>query len=96
MSEGDKAVRLSIRGRVQGVAYRAWAVGQAAALGLRGWVRNRDDGSVEAVVAGDALAVDEFITAARRGPRAARVSQVDVAPAAPDVVGQGFRQLPTA
>jgi acylphosphatase len=96
MSGGDKAVRLSIQGRVQGVAYRAWAIEQASALGLRGWVRNRADGSVEALVAGADGAVDEFIRAARRGPRAARVDEVIEAPAAAADAGSGFRQLPTA
>jgi acylphosphatase len=96
VSVDEKAVRLSIRGRVQGVAYRAWARDQAEGLGLRGWVRNRDDGSVEALVAGAAAAVDAFVMAAGRGPRAARVDHVDVAPAAADDAGEGFRQLPTA
>ena len=96
MSAGEKAVRLSIRGRVQGVAYRAWAKEQAEALGLRGWVRNRENGSVEAVIAGPVAAVDAFVAAAQRGPRAARVEHVDVAPAAAGEAGQGFRQLPTA
>ncbi len=76
-----KAVHLLISGRVQGVWYRGWAVDTARALGLRGWVRNRGDGRVEAVIAGSAESVDRMIDACRQGPPGARVSAVEVAPA---------------
>ncbi|KQV81066.1 acylphosphatase [Massilia sp. Root351] len=72
------AKRLIIEGRVQGVGYRATLANEAAALGLQGWVRNRSDGSVEAVVDGDAQAVDAIIAWARRGPPAAVVSKVAI------------------
>ena len=75
----EKAVRILVTGRVQGVGYRAWIEDQAEALGLAGWVRNRRDGSVEAVLAGDGGAVDRVIAACRGGPWAANVSDVRVA-----------------
>lgn len=87
-------LRLRIRGRVQGVGYRYWAVGQARALGLRGWVRNRSDGSVEALAAGSRDSLDMFVIACRRGPRAARVESVDVEDAN-ETVGEGFGEIAT-
>jgi acylphosphatase len=71
------AKRLVIAGRVQGVGYRDWMVGKARALGLSGWVRNRGDGSVEALIAGDVAGVEEMSRLCRRGPRAAEVSLID-------------------
>jgi len=70
--------RLRIHGRVQGVFYRAWSADAARALGLRGWVRNRRDGSVEMLVAGDEDAVRRLIESCRTGPPAARVERIDV------------------
>lgn len=69
---------LAIRGRVQGVGYRNYIVYKAGQLGIRGWVRNRADGSVEAVVQGPPQAVEEIIACAKRGPRAAAVEDVTV------------------
>src|SRR5712691_3725570 len=66
-----QSVRLRITGRVQGVGYRAWAIETAARLELRGWVRNRSDGSVEALVIGAEDAVAAMIEACRDGPFAA-------------------------
>jgi acylphosphatase len=77
------ASRLIIEGRVQGVGYRATLAREASALGLRGWVRNRRDGSVEALVDGDAHAVEAIIRWARRGPPAAVVSNVIIEDAEP-------------
>ncbi len=69
---------LSIRGRVQGVGFRNYMAYKAAELGIRGWVRNRVDGSVEAVVQGTSSAVAAVIECAHRGPRASQVISVDV------------------
>jgi acylphosphatase len=66
-----------IRGRVQGVGYRDFTEREARARGLTGWVRNRRDGSVEAVLAGPPAAVADMIAACRRGPFNARVDAVD-------------------
>ena len=79
-----RSARLRITGRVQGVGYRAWAVQRASRLGLRGWVRNRSDGSVEALVTGDDDAVARMIEACREGPFGARVSDVSISDAADD------------
>jgi acylphosphatase len=67
-----------IRGHVQGVGYRAWTEDQALLNGLEGWVRNRRDGTVEAVFAGPPDTVRTMIAACREGPRGARVDAVDV------------------
>ena len=88
--------RLSITGRVQGVGYRDWAIATGERLGLAGWVRNRHDGSVEALIVGDDAAVGAMIEACRRGPSLARVDAVDVEPVDLDVLPEGFRRLPTA
>ncbi|MGH6983091.1 MAG: acylphosphatase [Stellaceae bacterium] len=70
------ALRLSIVGRVQGVGFRAWAVDEAMRRNLRGWVRNRRDGSVEALIIGQPDAVAAMVTACRRGPPMAHVDAV--------------------
>jgi acylphosphatase len=73
-----RTVRIRIEGRVQGVAFRDWMDREARALNLTGWVRNRRDGSVEAVVCGDAALVEDMLQRCRQGPPAARVSNVAV------------------
>ncbi len=88
--------RLAITGRVQGVGYRDWAVAAGQRLGLSGWVRNRTDGSVEALVVGDDDAVGRMIEACRRGPALARVDAVDVEPVDLDVLPSGFTRRQTA
>jgi acylphosphatase len=93
-------VRVTIRGRVQGVGYRYWLEQQAVARGLEGWVRNRRDGSVEALFAGPADAVSAMIASCRRGPGSARVDAVDEEPAGLDALnvrraGERFSVLPT-
>ena len=85
----DITVTVRIRGRVQGVWYRGWTEEEAARRGLRGWVRNRRDGSVEALFAGPAAVVNDMIEACRRGPPAARVEAVEQSPAA-EFKGSGF------
>ncbi|MGV3652963.1 MAG: acylphosphatase [Noviherbaspirillum sp.] len=90
------ARRLRIRGVVQGVGYRAGFARQAQRLGLSGWVRNRLDGSVEALVAGDAAALEQILDWARRGPPAARVNDVEVAEAGDAAAAGGFEVRPTA
>ena len=72
------AKRLIIEGRVQGVGYRAAFADRADTLGLKGWVRNRLDGCVEAVVEGDAASLEALLQWARRGPPAAKVSDVRI------------------
>jgi len=89
-----------IRGRVQGVGYRAWAEVAALRLGLEGWARNRHDGSVEAVFAGPEQVVARMIDACRRGPPAARVDAVDAREGNADDLsvrrpGEDFSLLPT-
>ena len=88
--------RLAITGRVQGVGDRDWAVTTGQRLGLAGWVRNRTDGSVEALVVGDDDTVGKMIEACRRGPTLARVDSVDVEPVDLDVLATGFTRRPTA
>jgi acylphosphatase len=80
------ARHLRVHGLVQGIGYRAALARRAQSLQLRGWVRNRLDGTVEALVVGDAERVDRLIAWARRGPTLARVDDIDVAEAAPEVV----------
>lgn len=88
------AVNLRIEGRVQGVGYRWWAVGEAERLGLCGWARNRRDGSVEILALGAAEAIAELERTCAEGPPAARVAVVRRAPAEDDG-SRGFRQRET-
>lgn len=76
MADADIAMRARVTGRVQGVWFRAWTKQQAERLGLRGWVRNAADGSVEALIAGPEAAVAEMIDSLHRGPEMARVDGV--------------------
>lgn len=77
----EKIVRARITGRVQGVSYRAWTQATARSHELAGWVRNCDDGSVEAVFAGAADEVNAMLTACHAGPPAADVDEVETRPA---------------
>ena len=74
-------VQVEIRGRVQGVGYRAWLTQLAGTLGVRGWVRNRHDGWVEAVLSGEEAAVEPALVLMERGPPGARVEDIAVRPA---------------
>jgi acylphosphatase len=92
--------RIFVRGRVQGVGYRAWVEDQATLRGLAGFVRNRRDGSVEALFAGPAETVAGMVAACRRGPPSAEVTHVEDAEADASLLGQRrrgevFSVLPT-
>lgn len=90
----DQSVNVRISGRVQGVGFRWWTRDQAGRLGLRGWVRNRRDGSVEAVFIGPAATVEEMVALCHEGPPAARVETVVTQPW--DGLGvTDFRSKPT-
>jgi acylphosphatase len=93
-----KILRLRISGRVQGVGFRAFVADEAERRGLNGWVRNRADGSVEAVIAGDGRIVDDMIEACRRGRHGARVENVAIEAANESELagGSGFAILRTA
>lgn len=85
---------MRISGRVQGVGYRYWVVGEASALGLDGWVRNLSDGAVEALFAGPTSAVTAMLGRCREGPTSARVDDIAVGDAA-DPGPTGFTQEAT-
>ena len=89
-----RCVRVAITGKVQGVWYRAWTQEEARDLGLDGWVRNRRDGSVEAVFAGGAETIDAMLKLCRSGPPLARVKNVEVEEW-DEHPGLGFEQRPT-
>jgi acylphosphatase len=88
------ALRLIIIGRVQGVGFRAWTCRQARRRSLRGWVRNRSDGSVEALIIGDGAAVEAMIDACASGPALAEVRELRRDPAEDDG-SAGFHERPT-
>lgn len=76
MTADRHCVAVRVTGRVQGVGFRDWTVGEARRLGLEGWVRNQPDGSVKAVIAGSEAAISSMLDAFRRGPPGARVADV--------------------
>lgn len=94
-----RILRLCITGLVQGVGYRAFVDAEARRLGLEGWVRNRADRSVEAVIAGSAEAVGEMILACRRGPPGSHVDEIAISEAQTAALGERaprqFRVLAT-
>ncbi|MBR0648556.1 acylphosphatase [Roseomonas terrae] len=90
-----RARRVIIAGAVQGVGYRDWMLAEATRLGVHGWVRNRRDRTVEALVAGEEAAVQALLSACRRGPIMARVTEITEEFADPPDE-PGFRRLPTA
>jgi acylphosphatase len=97
----NKLVHLSITGKVQGVGYRAFVELQAELLELEGWVRNRRDGSVEALAEGSGEAVEKLIKACWQGPPSGLVSRVQVSDGDPKLLGlrpagEKFAMLPTA
>jgi acylphosphatase len=87
-------LHLAIRGRVQGVGFRYAMAGEAGALGVSGWVRNRRDGSVEAIVQGDGEAVEALRRWAERGPAGANVTGIVATPAEGEF--EDFEMRPTA
>ncbi len=94
MKKGPVAYMLRMHGRVQGVYYRNWMVDVAKELGLDGWVRNRMDGTVEALIVGPTSAVDAMIQLCREGPPAAIVDRVEIDDAL-GITAKGFMQKPT-
>jgi acylphosphatase len=86
--------KLRIKGLVQGVGYRDWAIEQAKARGLNGWIRNRSDGTVELLISGPDKAVQDMLGACTMGPEAASVSNIDILneKTAPDA---GFTRRPS-
>jgi acylphosphatase len=95
MSDDDlTTLRLRIEGTVQAVGYRYYAATEARKLGVSGWIRNRSDGTVEALASGSTSAVEAFVAACMRGPPGARVTNVDLHKADPP--GEpGFHSRPT-
>jgi acylphosphatase len=91
----QRCVLARILGRVQGVWYRAWTEETARRLGLRGWVRNRRDGSVEALFCGAPADVERMLELARSGPPAARVERIEVSEVADPPAEEGFHIRPT-
>jgi len=87
-------LKLRIEGAVQGVGYRAFAAAEARTLGLSGWVRNRSDETVEALVCGPTQDVEAFVSACARGPAGARVTHIDLNKAEP-AAAAGFEVRPT-
>jgi acylphosphatase len=97
---GGTIRQVTIRGRVQGVGYRYWLEREASRRDLEGWVRNRRDGSVEALFSGPEHVVSDMIAACRRGPGSARVDALTEEPGNPDALklrltGERFSVLPT-
>ncbi len=88
-----RAVLVTVTGRVQGVAYRAWTRDEARRLGLGGWVCNEADGSVRALVVGPAAEVDRLIARMQDGPPAAAVTAITREPCEPVPDVDGFRIL---
>lgn len=96
----DVVRHVMIHGRVQGVGFRYWTTCEAIKLGLTGWVRNRRNGTVEAVFAGPPDVVAEMMVRCRQGPPSARVERIDDLPLSPNALkpmrpGERFSQLPT-
>lgn len=96
MSFGEaETVHCRIEGRVQGVWYRGWTCKMAEKFGLTGWVRNRADGSVEAMFQGQAQNILDMIEACKKGPMAARVDRVSTEYVKNADTLSGFKQRPT-
>jgi acylphosphatase len=94
MSDDITTMRLRIEGFVQAVGYRNFCIEEAKKLGLDGWVRNRSDGTVEALVSGANAAVELFIAAAMRGPDGSKIKNVELHNAEPPGE-KGFSRRPS-
>lgn len=95
MSEDERtSLRLRIEGFVQAVGYRNFAIERARALGLDGWIRNRSDGTVEALASGDTAKVELFAQDCMRGPPGSRVTSVEMHNAEPPAE-KGFYRRPS-
>ena len=92
----SRSVQVRISGNLQGCAYRDWTEKNAQMLGLAGWVRNRCDGSVEAMFAGPDSSVDEMIARCKEGPQLAKVQKVDILKEGCGRFSDEFDILPTA
>lgn len=85
------AWRIRVSGRVQGVGFRAFVWREAVALGVQGWIRNRIDGTVEAVIAADDTILERLLDRIRQGPRWSRVDHIEHTPeVSPVAAGSGF------
>lgn len=89
-----KAVHVVVSGRVQGVGFRAFVEREAGAARIDGWVRNRREGTVEAVLSGEDAAVEQVLNAVRQGPPSSQVRDVRTMPH-DERVARGFTTLPT-
>ncbi|HEY3639207.1 MAG TPA: acylphosphatase [Rhizomicrobium sp.] len=87
-------LRLRIEGSVQAVGYRNFAIDEARRLELDGWIRNRSDGTVEALASGSTKSVEAFVAACMRGPAGARIKNVDLHKADPPAE-RGFHRRPS-
>jgi acylphosphatase len=92
--DDTRTVRVRIEGRVQGVGFRYWTEATATGLGLSGWVRNRRDGSVEAVFSGPVDTVAEMLELCRQGPTSSRIARIHTTEE-PDPPPAGFDVKPT-
>jgi acylphosphatase len=86
--------KVRVRGRVQGVWFRGWVIEQAQSLNLNGWVRNRADGTVEAVFSGPEEAVTSMVNSCKKGPPSAQVDDLEAKPSKKPT-NSGFIQLGT-
>ena len=93
-STDRSTVRIRVEGQVQAVGFRDFVISEATALGVDGWVRNRTDGTVEILVSGETKAVEALVLASMRGPKHARVSNIELHPAQPPEQA-GFHRRPT-
>ncbi|HEX2591596.1 MAG TPA: acylphosphatase [Rhizomicrobium sp.] len=88
-------LRVRVEGFVQAVGYRNFAIAEATRLKLNGWVRNRSDGTVEALVSGPQKVVEEFVGLAMRGPEGSKVKNVELHNVTDHPTEQGFKRRPS-